>query len=116
MVIKSKEQKLLELNNYILENERIYSSVPEYLKLSGINSGHLVEHIKNLKIDSKHKIFSMIITNYSKVISNFVYAYFGLNLWSFSFSRLTASSLYCIYLLYISIFHFNLEGLCFGRM
>ena len=63
----------------------------------------------NLKFDSKHKIYALIISNYFKVITNFIYAYLGMDLWSFSLSRLTASLFYCTYLLYISIFDFKLK-------
>ena len=63
----------------------------------------------NLKFDSKHKIYALIISNYFKVITNFIYAYLGMDLWSFSLSRLTASLFYCTYLLHISIFDFKLK-------
>jgi oligosaccharide translocation protein RFT1 len=67
----------------------------------------------NLKIESQQRIVCMIMSNYTKVISNFIYAYLGLNLWSFSLSRLTSCLLYSTYLFYVSIFKFNLDVLTF---
>jgi len=64
----------------------------------------------NIKIDKKYKLIAMSMSNYSRLILNYLLALvFGLDLWSFTLSRLISSFLFSIYIIYVGVFKFNLR-------
>jgi O-antigen/teichoic acid export membrane protein len=64
----------------------------------------------NIKIDNSNKIIAQTVANYTRIISNYLFALlFGFDLWSFTLSRLLASSTYVSYILYVGITKFKLD-------
>jgi len=65
----------------------------------------------NLRLEDRLKMFSFTISNYTRIISNYVIALvfvaYGWDLWSFTISRILASTAYISYLYYVAIFKLN---------
>lgn len=58
----------------------------------------------NVKIINKEKLKAITFSNYVRIISNYLLCLiFGLDLWSFTLSRLLASTFYLIYLIKIAL-------------
>jgi O-antigen/teichoic acid export membrane protein len=58
----------------------------------------------NIKIDKQYRLIGMTITNYSRLLSNYLLALkFGLDLWSFTLSRLLSCLIFVGYMLYVAL-------------
>ncbi len=63
----------------------------------------------NIKIDKQYRLIAMTLTNYTRLIMNYLLAlYFGMDLWSFTLSRLLSSVVFLTYVLYIGITVYSL--------
>ena len=68
----------------------------------------------NVKIDKKYRLIGMTIANYSRLILNYLLAYFfGFDLWSFTLSRLLASIIFAVYIIYVGIVIFKMHYTAF---
>lgn len=67
----------------------------------------------NLKIDSTNKLIATMAHNYSRVISNYFFAYmFGMQIWSFTLSRILATFVHVGYTYFIGIYYYGLSLSC----
>ena len=64
----------------------------------------------NIKLDKKYRLIAMTLSNYTRLILNYLLAYlFGFDIWSFTLARLIASIAFLIYILYVGIFIYSLN-------
>jgi hypothetical protein len=64
----------------------------------------------NVKIDKKYRLIGMTMSNYSRLILTYIFAYFlNMDLWAFTLSRLVASSMFTLYIIYVGIVIFNMH-------
>ena len=64
----------------------------------------------NVKIINKHKFILMFFSDYMYLFLNYFFAcYCGLDLWSFTLSRVCTSVMYCVYLFYLAKNYFKLD-------
>jgi O-antigen/teichoic acid export membrane protein len=65
----------------------------------------------NIKIENNNKLAAATMGNYTRVLSNCLFAYiFGLDLWAFTLSRILASAVYVIYLIYCAFYKYKLDS------
>lgn len=64
----------------------------------------------NMKIENHNKLAAATLGNYTRVLSNCLFAYlFGFDLLSFTLSRMLASGVYVSFLIYCAIFKYKLD-------
>lgn len=64
----------------------------------------------NIKIDKTNRLIGMTLSHYVKLILNYYFAYaYGLDLWSFTLSRVFSSLFYLLYMLYVGLCIYQLK-------